>query len=40
MQSDLCKRDVNIYLYFRFGLANAMNDYQRLKIRVVSVSNF
>ena len=28
------------YIYFRFGLVNAINYYSRLKIRVVSVGNF
>ena len=30
----------NIYFWLRFGLANAINDYQRLKIRVVCAGNF
>ena len=28
------------YFRLRYGLANAINDYKRLKIRVVCVGNF
>ena len=31
---------LNIYFLLRFGLANAINDYQKLKIRLVCVENF
>ena len=30
----------NIYFCLRFGLANAINDYKSVKIRVVCVGNF
>ena len=31
--------DLDIYFWLRFGLANAINDYQRLNIHVVCVGN-
>ena len=34
-----CK-EYNIYFWLRFGLANTIDDYQRLKLRVVFVGNF
>ena len=42
---DISKENVkyvwnNIYFRLRFGLANAINNYQRLKILVVCVANF
>ena len=33
-------RAFNKYFRLRFGLANAINDYKRLKIRVVCVGHF